>query len=394
MKKNKFFLAIYGATSIIFIEFVGRLMLAEIIALVNLPFINIKKLFKQYKELKVVLSFLAVLLTSLILSDIINISEPADFLRGWSLVIFAMISTIYFVHHLSKNPNAIIYYLVALFVIKMIFGEGDLSLSQWESNTNYFKVRFVGFLNPLIILIGYYLYTKNKKQLGSILFLIFGIICIAFDARSNSLIFIVSSFVLYFRTTKIKFNRARIIRFGLISIIILYVSYVFYVDQVLNHNLGGSNARTQLSMTSNPYNPLELIYYGRSEFFLLFSGINTSPLWGSGSWAKFNNSIYDQVVKIYPQKNNDFPEYVNPHSIFLGTWFWSGIIGFIAIFLLFIKLFKYYVSIYIRNNLFSLMPILTVLFIDFIWAYFFSPIGSLRTSFPLIASMLITLNKK
>lgn len=394
MKKNKFILALYAATSTVFIELIGRLMLAEIIALINLPFINIKKLVKNYEGLKIVLSSLAVLLAALIVSDIINKSDPTDYLRGWSVIIFAMISTVFFVNHLSKNPNAVIYYLFALFVVRMIFGQGELDLDEWVADTNYFKVRFVGFLNPLIMLIGYYLYTQNKKHLGNILFFIFGIICIAFDARSNSLIFIVSSFLLYFKTTKIRFNRSRIIKFGLISIIILYSSYVFYVDQVLNHNFGGKNARVQLSMASNPYNPLELIYYGRFDFFLLLSGIKISPIWGSGSWAKFNNSIYEQLVKIYSLNNNDFPEYVNPHSIFLGTWFWSGIIGFIAIFLLFIKLFKYYVSIYIRNNLFSLMPIITVLFIDFIWAYFFSPIGSLRTSFPLIASMLITLNKK
>lgn len=389
-KKNNFFLAFYAATSGVFIELIGRLMLSEIIALLNLPFINFKKLFKKYEGLRVVLSSLTVFLSALIFSDIINKSAPVDFLRGWSLIIFTMISTVFFVHHLDKNINGVFYYLFVLFIVRMVFGEGNLELTEWEYNTNYFKVRFVGFLNPAIMLMGYYFFSKNKKTLANLLYLSFGLICMAFDARSNGLIFIISSFILYLKSSKLKVTRKRIIRSSIISIIILYIAYVIYVDQVLNNNFGGSNARIQLRMASNPYNPLELIYYGRSELLVLSQAILEKPLWGSGSWAKDQSRIYERIFESFVTSNkNNFPENINPHSIFLGTWFWGGIIGFIATLFMFYKLFKYFYYIYLNKNKYSLLPLIIVLTIDMIWAYFFSPIGSLRTSFPFFASILI-----
>jgi hypothetical protein len=390
MKKNKFFLALYAATTIVFIDFIGRLMLAEIIALINLPFINIRKLVKKYEGLKIVLSALAVLLVALILSDIINKSASSDFLRGWSVIIFAMISTIFFVHHLSRNPNSVIYYLFALFMVRMIFGEGELELSQWVQNTNYFKVRFVGFLNPAIMIIGYYLYKKDRTLLVNILFVLYGIVCMIMDARSNGLIFIISSFLLHLKTAKLKFTPARVFTFSLASIIILYASYVFYVDQVLNHNFGGNNARIQLSMASNPYNPFELIYYGRVDFIVLIQAVIDKPLIGHGSWGADVGGRYARIAASITGSNNYFgPEYISAHSVLLGTWVWAGIVGFITTLFMFYKLFKYFFYIYRSEIKNYLLPILVILFIDMVWAFFFSPIGTLRTSFPIFAALII-----
>lgn len=391
MKKNKFFLALYAATTIVFIDFIGRLMLAEIIALINLPFINIRKLVKKYEGLKIVLSALAVLLVALILSDIINKSASSDFLRGWSVIIFAMISTIFFVHHLSRNPNSVIYYLFALFMVRMIFGEGELELSQWVQNTNYFKVRFVGFLNPAIMIIGYYLYKKDRTLLVNILFVLYGIVCMIMDARSNGLIFIISSFILYLKTTKIKFTRARILSFSLASIIILYTGYVFYVNQVLNNNLGGTNARTQLSLASNPYNPFELLYYGRSQVFISLEAISERPILGYGSWAKDRTGEFArfsaQLSNINYIPNDRY--WIPSHSLILTTWLYSGIIGFLALVYLLFNLMKQAFITLKNREMNTLTPILTILTIDMIWNMFFSPFGLLRTSFPIFAALVI-----
>jgi len=391
MRKNKFFLALYGATTIVFIELIGRLMLAEIIALINLPFINIKKLVKKYEGLKIVLSSLAVLLVALILSDIINKSTPSDFLRGWSVIIFSMISTIFFVNHLSKNPNAVIYYLFALFMVRMIFGEGDLNLAQWEIDTNYFKVRFVGFLNPAIMLIGYYLYKKDRTLFSNILFMLYGVVCIIMDARSNGLIFIISSFLLYLKTTKIKFTRARILSFSLVSIIILYMGYVFYVDQVLNNGLGGNNARTQLSLASNPYNPFELLYYGRSQIFISLEAISERPILGYGSWAKDRTGEFArfsaQLSNINYIPNDRY--WIPSHSLIFTAWLYAGIVGFASVVFMLLQLFKQSIKIFAIGTKNSLYPIIIVLSVDMLWTLFFSPFGLLRTTFPVFAAIII-----
>ena len=55
MKKDNFYTFTYAITTQIFINVVGRLMLAEIIAILEMPFVNLKRLFKENKLLKSVI---------------------------------------------------------------------------------------------------------------------------------------------------------------------------------------------------------------------------------------------------------------------------------------------------------------------------------------------------
>jgi O-antigen ligase len=211
------------------------------------------------------------------------------------------------------------------------------------------------------------------------------------DARSNGLIFIISSFILYLKTTKIKFTRARILSFSLASIIILYTGYVFYVNQVLNNNLGGTNARTQLSLASNPYNPFELLYYGRSQVFISLEAISERPILGYGSWAKDRTGEFArfsaQLSNINYIPNDRY--WIPSHSLILTTWLYSGIIGFLALVYLLFNLMKQAFITLKNREMNTLTPILTILTIDMIWNMFFSPFGLLRTSFPIFAALVI-----
>jgi len=171
MKINNFFLSLYAATSRITINVIGNLVFSEILVLISLPFINIKKLLIKHKALKIVIAGFTLLLIIQIISDYVNNSEPNDYLRGWAIMIFSMASTIYLVYNLSKNQNGIIYYLMLLFLVNLIFGQGALDVGLFEEDTNYFKTRFVIFLNPALLIISYYLFTKNKKYLFGFLFL-------------------------------------------------------------------------------------------------------------------------------------------------------------------------------------------------------------------------------
>jgi O-antigen ligase len=391
MSRNKFFLFLYAATTRVFIDLVGRLMLAEVIAVFTLPFINIKRLLNKYKLLRVVLSGLSVLLLAQIVSDIVNQSDSSDYLKGWAVMVFSMASIIYLVNYLSKNPNGIIYYLFAMFLIHLIFGSGDLDLGIWEENTNYFKVRFVGFLNPGVMLGGYYLFSKHRIKTTVFLFFVYALVCIVFDARSNGLIFMIASMLLYIKTIKIKFTRGKILKLGIIGTLFLYFAYFFYVNQVLYHDLGGTNAHRQLNLASNPYNPFELLYIGRSEFPVLFQAAMDKPLFGHGSWGKDPSGKYTSALALIVNKETiDSAGYIRAHSVFLGTWAYAGIVGFMAILIVFYLLFKHFFKLYKSQIVFNFFPIIVVLSVDMLWAYFFSPIGILRTSFPIFAALIIT----
>ncbi len=207
--RSKFFLATYASTTSVLINLVGQLMLAEVLALFTIPFINLKVLLKKHRDLKIILGGLTILLLAQIISDLINNTAPHNYLRGWAVIIFAMISTIFLVNYLAKDPKAIIYYLLSLFVVNLIFGQGKLDINMWYENTNYFKIRFVEFLNPAFMLLGYYFYSRKKPKITLLLFFIYGLVCMALDARSNGLIYLVSSILLYIKIKNIRFTKKK-----------------------------------------------------------------------------------------------------------------------------------------------------------------------------------------
>jgi len=390
MSKSKLLLFLYAATTRVFINLVGRLMLAEIIAVISLPLINIRKLLHEHRKLKIVFIGLSALLATQIVSDFFNNSSPSDYLRGWAVIIFAMISTIYLVNHLSKNINNIVYYLFALFIVQLLFSEGSIDISFMGDNTNYFKQRFVGFLNALVLVTSFYVFKKNKKALTFLVLITYGFICMILDARSNGLIFIIAAILLYVKMRGIAFSKSKLIVLSFLISGILYVGYIFYVNQVLYHGIGGSNAQTQLRKTSNPYNPFELLYYGRMEFAVLFQAGLDKPIFGYGSWGKDPDGKYAKLIALIAGSNNIGDEgYIKAHSILLGYWAYAGIGGLLAISYVFFKLFSLNIRMYRSKIISDIYPILLVLTIDMLWHFLFSPIGHLRTTFPLFASITI-----
>ena len=383
-------LVIYASTTVIFIEFVGRLMLAEVIALLSLPFINIRRLFNKYKLLNFVVTCLISLLLFQILSDIVNESLPVDFIKGWAVILVSLLSIIFLVDNLSKSYNGIIYYLFAIMIARMLFSEGELDIEIMKYDTNYFKVRFSRFLNPAVMLIGCYFFLKKKITTASLIFFSYGVLSVGLDARSTGLIFILSSFLLLAKNLKIRFTSRRLIILGLLVLFVAYGLYVIYINQVLYNDAGGYNARTQIEMMGNPYNPLQLLYYGRPEISVLFQAGLDKPIFGYGSWGKDPENYYSEMIYLITGRYSEYSAgYIRAHSLAIGYWAYAGIGGLIAILLLFLKLFSVVFEIYRSKYYPSTLPILLALTISMAWDLLFSPIGHLRTEFPLFASLVI-----
>ena len=390
MKKSKILLFLYASTTLVFIDFIGRLMLAEVIALITLPFINIGKLLKQYKELQAVLAGLSILLFSQIVSDFANGSVPSDYLRGWAVILFAMVSTVFLVRQLSKDPNNIVVFIFAMFLIQLIFAKGPLDFGIWEQNTNYFKTRFVGFLNNAMMLVGFYLFRKRKQGPTIFLFFAYALICMALDARACGVIFLISSLLLSIKVARIRLSQANIFVLGIISFGLLYTGFVFYVNRVLYHGFGGSSAYKQLSMASNPYNPFELIYYGRSDCFVLIQAIMDKPIFGHGSWGRDLDGEYARLCAFIKMESySESSEFIRAHSIILGAWAYSGILGFTAVSFIYLKLFRSFLNCFKSISNLPILPVVIVVTIDMVWASLFSPFNALRSIFPFFAAVII-----
>lgn len=382
-------LVLYAAGTGVSFDLVGRLRLSEVAALFNIPFINISMLLRCYPGYKLVMQCLLVFLLSQVVSDVINESDAIDYLRGWSTIIFAMISTTVMLSNLHENERGIVVYLATLLVINIIFQEVAIDMMHQEEDTNYFKARLLGFINPAVLLFALYLSTNGKQRAIVLLMGSFSIVCFVMDARSNGLVFFIAAIVLFIKSSHIRISSGTIIFLASVIIPASYFLYTVYVDQVLYHGFGGKNSQINLSMAANPYNPFELLYYGRSDFFALIEAIKDSPFFGHGSWGKDPTFKYTDIRTFSQYLGGENEGIVVAHSVILGSWAWSGFIGFCAVVFMFKRLFGMIVQIY-RHTESVYLPIIIVMGCDMLWAFFFSPLGLLRTTFPFFAAVVIT----
>lgn len=393
MKKNKYLSFFYGFAMGLSIKLVGTLFLGEVIALITLPIIKFKRLLKLVPEFTYILVCFLLLLVAQILSDIINNSGPEDYLRGWFTIILGGLSMIFLLNQFLDKERNIVYFLLGSFLVLLFFDQGDLNLELQVEDTNYFKIRFVGFLNASVLLMSYFLMAAKKFNTILILFLSYAILCLYMDARSNGLSFLFSSFVLSLKFYSVKLSKSKIIFFSLISLFVLYGLFIFYVDLVLNSGFGGSNARLQIAKTVNPYNPFELLYYGRSEFFVLIEAIKDNPYYGYGSWAKDPNFKFARIQQMLSHEIHlEDAIYIRAHSMFLGFWVYAGILGAGSILLIYLKALKIVNLIFRSNAFIKSLPIVIFATFQAIWSFFFSPTQDIRLSLPFFIALILSLN--
>lgn len=390
LKSSSILLLFYAIGSVIIIPLVGQLTLSEVIVALSIPFLQYKKLINEYTILKPLVIGSLALLAGQIISDIINRSALKDFSRGTALILISFFSTIFLVSQLSKNKPNILYYIFFIFIIQLFFGYDGGGFDIVETGDNYFKFRFAPALNMITMLLSCLFYKRNRNIHAVLILFLNAIISILFAARSNGLIFLIAGFGLFFKIKSKHINARKIIGYAFLSIILLYLGYIVYANQVVYHDFGGINSKNQFALMRNIYNPFELLIYGRTDFFVTLQAIFNRPIIGYGSWAKDPGGYYTNLLNVLSGGLiNVDTGYIPIHSIFLGTWATAGIIGLIATLYIFVSLFKKAFSIYKMKKFVEHLPLIIVLTIDMLWAFLFSPLSLLRSSFPLFAAIII-----
>jgi hypothetical protein len=388
---------IIGLLSKLRINLGGQLYGGEGFSLVLLPFIDFKKLFRQYTILKKILFCYVLMLTGLVLSDINNETIFLDYIRGWLNFVFSFISLIVLLELFSKNTKNLYYYLFFFALSNYLFGAYIGAENLQEDNSNYFKVKFEPFLTPLIIL----LLTKINQKLGrpAMLFACFcaAVLYVVADARSVGLCFFISFIFLAIKFYKFRLKGANLIFVLITSLSVSYLAYIYYVNKIFEGEITGDNAR-QITKADNPYNPLQLLFYGRTEAFVSILAIQERPLLGFGSWAKDPYGKYNKLsAKLAKSEYFDENEVdlIPAHSMLVGAWVWGGVLTFIGIFYLFCIFIKLFIRIYKNSNTAqskNLLIVITPLFANLVWHFLFSPLQHVRISLPQVLAIMVVMS--
>lgn len=386
--------ALFALSQQIYIHFIGRMMLAELIAIVGIFLINKKKLIQASPYLRKILLGYSILLIGLIVSDIYNESVPQDFARGWSIVIFGVITTLFLTDTFLKSSRAIYIYLIFSTLSSIFFFQTEgLLMSIDEGGANYFKAHLVPMIFPAVVLFVSIFWNYKYLFLSVILLAVSGMIFVLFGARSSGAGLIVASVLLLMQVLNFRLRPAHVFIAASLFLVTAYSGYAYYVNKVLNHGFGDGNA-LQLLKLENPYNPLELLLEGRASTVVATEAIGDRPLLGFGSWAKDETNKYGDFYAYLREKDN----FVHPlgiipvHSVILAAWVWSGIIGFLGMLKVATTMYRAFLVSFLVKS--SLSPVINVYFIASMWAILFSPIGHIRTSLPFIIALLIASSYK
>jgi hypothetical protein len=306
---------------------------------------------------------------------------------------------------LSGNPKALLSFLAATVLVKFLFGEAsygdkfsDLSLSLYtvKENTNYFKVRIDPFLTPALILLACWL-GRRRLMRSAVVFVFASVGYFLVDDRATGLILFLSAAVLATLKSASRPKLGQIPVIVLAAVVFGYVGFAGYVNYTLNYNPSGHNGR-QLSQADNPYNPINLLVQGRSEWLVMPAAIAERPLFGWGSWAVDTDlrfaymraerlGVDDQELSgIYRQV------YIPAHSIIGSAWVWSGVLGFAALAWVLHTVVK--LSVRMRSVDPRLLPAVVFFTCMILWHIFFSPPQAVRLNLPVGLAALIVLTSR
>lgn len=384
---TKFVSIVLGFFSKVIVKLIGSFYFSEFLSIAFLPFIGVRNILSRNKELRFLIKLIILILFAQIISDVANNSDFIDYIRGWAVFVFSIISLIVYFAIWSKNDSSLIFFFIGLFLIKLVFGDvGEENPFESAAEDILFKTRIVPFMNPLVLILAYYFFKLKKFGLITLSLIGYGLFCIIMGARSNSLVFLVSGFLFLLKKKDVRISFWVVLFSG----IIFYGLYVLYIKNILEGKVGSNIAYWQVTKMSNPYNPFELLYYGRADFAVLVEAVRDKPWFGHGSWGKDPNDKYAHFLSdVMKTDYVNYRGYIPAHSIFMGTWAYAGLLGAIFVFLLFYKVFNWSRLIY--KNLFSTLfgPTILILGVEMLWNFFFSPIGHFRTTVPIFFALVI-----
>ena len=359
---HKFITLFLGITSYIYVDFIGRISVSEILAILLFPLYGLTEILKHYSSMMILPGFL-LLFFALVVSDLYVDSSHMQYLRGWAMVFVGVVLFSVLLRNFVVCNECIYIFLISSAISFLLFSGYEFNLGMLSQNSNYFKTAYVLWLLPIVAILVNYLYGKSKTI--SLFFLLFsGSIFIYFDARSTGIALVISTLILTFHYKfKISIKLSRI----LLITSIAYLLYLIYVYLVVNDVVGLSNAQ-QIKKLTNYHNPFELLLIGRSTVFETVSNIQNSYIIGHGSWAVYSDG-----------------EIIPKHSMIFGAWLWAGFFGFLGMLFIYLGILTNFRKI--LKSCSKYLPILTIYFVIGTWDFLFSPIGHLRITYPFLIAI-------
>lgn len=317
--------------------------------------------------------------------------------KGIAVDIVGYCNLFFLVSIFKRDTKLIVWFALFAFLRKLIFGvegfENDDSLEESfdGEHASYFK--FV--VAPAIVSIYQLLTFFVSHRVMIPLYIYSSVIFVIAGARSGGLSVFITGFLVWFIEGRKGRATKQLAQYALVLTVVFYGAYAFYVSKVMDGTLTSGNNQ-QLAKSDNPYNPLEIIRYSRTDAWMGYVAWLDKPLWGHGSWALDTEYKYYKLMAEYKGEvfdiNKDLRHgnLVPGHSVIFGKAAQNGVFVLVVICMLVWKFFRLgWVTFDFceRRYLFFLVNSLWGL----VWTALFSPVGHIRDTLPGIFATIFVL---
>lgn len=369
---------------------VGEISISELFLVFYSPFFLQRFIKSKNTSIRFLLFVYIFLLVSQILSESVVSNNMANSLKGIAITIVSFLHLSFLILIFSKNISDINFILIGLVIKMLCFRTEDVAEDSFASLTAVNNdAKFLKFyLAPIITYVLLYLSTVFRKHIAPLLMLVsMGFIFLG--ARSMGLMLLLSTIMIYVLENKSRFNMRLALWCILGGVIFVYTLYVLYVNSVLKGEITAGNS-SQILMLDNPYNPFELLLYGRHDFYGSWIAFKDSPIFGYGAWSKDITGYYNFLMAKWVHL--DIPQYMligkgmPMHSVILGYGVMNGILSLISVScLIFFVIRK---GFYALKSLSAYSYIISYFIIALLWNGLFSPLSHFRLYLPLYMSFI------
>ena len=411
-RRSAVWLFLIGCFSLTQLRLGAKIGISEAACLLVAP-VLFSRDYSHYKRDGVALYFNLMLLwiVGALFSDFFNNSSFHQVIRGFSVPLLTLSTSVCIYHLLRRNPDNLKWLLfgIALSSVISIFvfqrgkagdmaGEGDLA-GAVETVVGY-KLFWSNTIKTWLILPMQTMYLKLHSM-----YVIPAMICVAVvnavsGGRSSFAMSIIALCLILIGGKKV--NTMRRVRRFLPILFVLVIALMFVVKGAYSYAathgyLNDAETTKYEKQTDMGSDFASLLLTGRSEFFVgLFAALD-KPIVGHGSQPLDFYGYGEEFLKKYGTeseikkairlKAEGFYPRILSHSHIICYWMWHGIMA-----LAFWLYIGFLVVQTIRKRM-DLIPgwygFLVIALSDFLWDYFFSPYGMRVSECALFCAMLV-----
>lgn len=381
------------------LNFIGMISISELFLILFVPlFILPKVRWRKANELRHLTVAYILLFVFQIISEFIVGNGISSSLKGLAITVVSYFHFMFLCFYLSRQKFLILVLIVSQIIMKLIFG-ADVAEQSVEDMLQGEGATYLKFyIAPLLISIFLAVSIIFKPKSFSVIFSLLGVVLIFLGARSSGGLALLTGLVAYMLEHRIfTFNKKVLVLSTVFLCAIAYSFYAYYVSRVLAGEITSGNS-WQIFLCKNPYNPLELLFVGRSETWVGWQAFMDKFWFGHGAWPYDTTGRYQRMMlamhdelSTISRNQISFHYLIPSHSVLVGSGMMNGIFAFLAMGYIVFYFLRKGASAFVKcENKYKLVLIYNVL--ELFSIMLFAPQSHFRQTMPVAFAIIFVLS--